>query len=90
MKLPRQRLDIAANVPLAEEFEAAGMTPKEAAAEVASVMSKLTAVTGKPSAEALADAATMAPSELAQLGLTAEQLDRAQTCRGCSTPRSYT
>ena len=70
--------DIAANAPLAKEFEAAGMTPKEAAAEVASVMSKLTAVTGKPSAEALADAATMAPSELAQLGLTAEQLDRAR------------
>jgi len=70
--------DIAANAPLAKEFEAAGMTPKEAAAEVANVMSKLTAVTGKPSAQALADAATMAPSELAQLGLTAEQLDRAQ------------
>ena len=70
--------DIASNVPLAKEFEAAGMTPDEAAAEVASVMSKLTAVTGKPSAEALADAATMAPSELAQLGLTAEQLDRAR------------
>jgi hypothetical protein len=74
--------DIAANAPLAEEFEAAGMTPKEAAAEVASVMSKLTAVTGKPSAEALADAATMAPSELAQLGLTAEQLSRAQRVEG--------
>ena len=70
--------DIAANAPLAKEFEAAGMTPKEAAAEVASVMSKLTAVTGKPSAEALADAATMSTSELAQLDLTAEQLDRAQ------------
>ena len=74
--------DIAANAPLAKEFEAAGMTPKEAAAEVASVMSKLTAVTGKPSAEALADAATMAPSELAQLGLTAEQLSRAQRVEG--------
>jgi len=70
--------NIAADVPLAKEFEAAGMTPKEAAAEVASVMSKLTAVTGKPSAQALADAATMSTSELAQLGLTAEQLSRAQ------------
>ena len=74
--------DIAANVPLAKEFEAAGMTPKEAAAEVASVMSKLTAVTGKPSAEALADAATMSPSELAQLGLNAEQISRAQRVEG--------
>ena len=69
---------IADDVPLAEEFEAAGFTAKEAAAEVANVMSKLTAVKGKPSAEALAEAATMDPSQLAQLGLTAEQIDRAQ------------
>jgi hypothetical protein len=69
---------IASDVPLAKEFEAAGFTAKEAAAEVANVMSKLTAVTGKPSAEALAEAATMDPAQLAQLGLTAEQIDRAQ------------
>ena len=73
---------IAADVPLAEEFEAAGMTPKEAAAEVADVMSKLTAVTGKPSAEALAQAATMSTDELAQLGLSAEQISRAQRVEG--------
>ena len=69
---------IADDVPLAEEFEAAGFTAKEAAAEVANVMSKLTAVTGKPSAEALAEAATMDPSQLAQLGLTVEQIERAR------------
>jgi hypothetical protein len=74
--------DIAANAPLAEEFEAAGMTPKEAAAEVANVMSKLTAVTGKPSAEALTQAATMSTDELAQLGLTAAQISRAQRVEG--------
>ena len=74
--------DIAANVPLAKEFEAAGMTPKEAAAEVANVMSKLTAVTGKPSAEALTQAATMSTAELAQLGLSAEQISRAQRVEG--------
>ena len=67
-----------ADVPLAKEFEAAGMTTAEAAQEVANVMSKLTAVTGKPSAEALADAATMDPQQLAQLGLTVEQIDRAR------------
>jgi hypothetical protein len=66
------------DVPLAKEFEAAGMTTAEAAQEVANVMSKLTAVTGKPSAEALADAATMDPQQLAQLGLTVEQIDRAR------------
>tara|TARA_R110002153_G_scaffold259266_1_gene418894 strand:+ start:517 stop:3702 length:3186 start_codon:yes stop_codon:yes gene_type:complete len=70
--------DISANVPLSKEYEAAGMTPKEAADEVANVMSKLTAVTGKPSKEALVDAATMSPELLAQLGLTAAQVDRAQ------------
>ena len=69
---------IASDVPLAKEFEAAGMTAKEAASEVANVMSKLTAVTGKPSAEALAEAATMDPAQLAQLGLTVDQIDRAQ------------
>tara|TARA_Y100000385_G_scaffold118863_1_gene123718 strand:- start:1039 stop:3849 length:2811 start_codon:yes stop_codon:yes gene_type:complete len=74
--------DIAANVPLAIEFEAAGMTPKEAAAEVANVMSKLTAVTGKPSEEALTQAATMSTDELAQLGLTAAQISRAQRVEG--------
>ena len=70
--------DISANVPLSKEYEAAGMTPKEAADEVANVMSKLSAVTGKPSKEALVDAATMSPDQLAQLGLTAAQVDRAQ------------
>jgi hypothetical protein len=74
--------DIAANAPLAKEFEAAGMTPKEAAAEVANVMSKLTAVTGKPSTEALTQAATMSTDELAQLDLTAEQISRAQRVEG--------
>jgi hypothetical protein len=74
--------DIAANAPLAKEFEAAGMTPKEAAAEVANVMSKLTAVTGKPSTEALTQAATMSTAELAQLGLSAEQISRAQRVEG--------
>lgn len=74
--------NIAADVPLAKEFEAAGMTPKEAADEVASVMSKLTAVTGKPSKEALTQAATMSTDELAQLGLSAEQISRAQRVEG--------
>jgi len=74
--------NIAANAPLAKEFEAAGMTPKEAAAEVANVMSKLTAVTGKPSEEALTQAATMSTDELAQLGLTAAQISRAQRVEG--------
>ena len=77
-KATQTEAKLRADVPLAKEFEAAGMTTAEAAQEVANVMSKLTAVTGKPSAEALADAATMDPQQLAQLGLTAEQIDRAR------------
>jgi hypothetical protein len=77
-KATQTEAKLRADVPLAKEFEAAGMTTAEAAAEVADVMSKLTAVTGKPSAEALADAATMDPQQLAQLGLTVEQIDRAR------------
>jgi len=69
---------IAKDVDLAAEFEAAGMTAEQASEEVANVLSTLEAATGKPSGEALAEAASMDPSELAQLGLTVEQIDRAR------------
>jgi len=69
---------IASDVKLLDEFEAAGYTAKEAAAEVRDVLNKLSAATGKPSDEALAEAATMDPEDLAQLGLTVEQIERAQ------------
>ena len=46
--------------------------------EVQGVLDKLTAATGKPSEEALAEAATMDPAQLAQLGLTAAQIEAAQ------------
>jgi hypothetical protein len=48
-----------------------------ATADVKDTLAKLEAATGKPSAEALADAATMTPDQLAQLGLTAAQIDEA-------------
>ena len=69
---------IASDVKLLDEFEAAGYTAKEAADEVRDVLNKLSAATGKPSNEALAEAATMDPEDLAQLGLTVEQIERAQ------------
>lgn len=53
----------------------------EASAGVESIMDRLEAATGKPSDEALADAATMAPEELAQLGLTVAQIKEAQTVK---------
>ena len=77
-KVEQTEATIAKDVALAEEFETAGMTAKQAAEEVTKVLDALTAATGKPSAEALAQAATMSTEELAQLGLTAEQIDRAR------------
>lgn len=58
---------------------AATFTAEQAATDVSNTLEKLTAATGKPSAEALADAATMSPDQLAQLGLTVEQIQQAQT-----------
>jgi hypothetical protein len=46
---------------------------------VQGVVDKVVAATGKPSDEALADAATMSPDQLAQLGLDAVQIKEAQT-----------
>jgi len=69
---------IEGDVPLAKEFEAKGYTADQAAQEVIDVMSKLEAATGKPSDQALAEAATMNPQELAQLGLTVDQIENAQ------------
>lgn len=69
--------DLADKVQLPERFTAAGMTVEEAANEVKTVVDKVTAATGKPSAEALAEAASMDPNDLAQLGLSAAQIEAA-------------
>ena len=58
---------------------AATFTADQSAQQVQDTLATLTAATGKPSAEALADAATMSPDQLAQLGLTVEQIQQAQT-----------
>ena len=50
-----------------------------ATASVEEVLTRLEAATGKPSAGALADAQTMNPEELAQLGLDAAQIQQATT-----------
>ena len=52
--------------------------PLEATAGVEEVMSRLEAATGKPSADAIVDAAQMDPQELSQLGLTVAQITEAQ------------
>ena len=61
--------------------EANTYEPVEASEGVAGVMDRLEAVTGKPSDEALAEAATMDPDQLAQLGLTVAQIKEAQTVK---------
>ena len=68
----------AGDISKATEFGADTFTAKEAAEEVQKVMNTLSAATGKPSIEALAEAATMDPQQLAQLGLTVAQIENAQ------------
>ena len=57
---------------------AATYTAGTSAEEVQSILDKVEAATGKPSDEALAEAVTMDPEELSQLGLTIEQIENAQ------------
>ena len=54
---------------------------------VSAAMDKLVAATGKPSAEALAQAATMSPEALASLGIDAATLDAAQKVQA-TAPRT--
>ena len=57
--------------------EAASYDVTLATPEVQDVLDQLEAATGRPSDEALAQAATMPPEELAQLGLSAAQINEA-------------
>ena len=57
--------------------EAVTYTAEETQQQVEDTLSKLEAATGKPRDEALAEAQTMNPEDLAQLGLTAAQIDQA-------------
>ena len=62
-------------VPTAKD--AATYTAEETQAAVKETLDSLVAATGKPSTDALAEAQTMNPEELAQLGLTAAQIEEA-------------
>ena len=57
---------------------AATVTAETAAEGAQATLDTLTAATGKPSDEALAEAATMSPDQLASLGLTVDQIAEAQ------------
>jgi hypothetical protein len=69
----------AGDVVAPEVKAAATFTAEKTTEQVQETLDKLTAVTGKPSTEALVEAQTMDPSQLAQLGLTVEQIEQAVT-----------
>ena len=70
---------IAGDVAAPEVKDAATFTAEQTAQQVQDTLDKLTAVTGKPSAEALAEAQSMDPAQLAQLGVTVDQIQQAVT-----------
>ena len=70
---------IAGDVVAPEVKDAATFTAEQTAQQVQDTLNKLTAVTGKPSAEALAEAQSMDPAQLAQLGVTVDQIQQAVT-----------
>jgi len=70
--------------------DAATVDATTVTSEVTDVLDKLTAATGKPSADALADAATMSPEELKSLGLTVEQIEEARRVEGAPTRKIET
>lgn len=59
--------------------------PLEVTAGVEQIMDHLEKVTGKVGKEALVEAQTMSPEDLAQLGLTAAQIKKAQTVQNAPT-----
>ena len=70
--------DTAADVAAPDVKPAVTVETATSEAAVNTALDKLVAATGKPSAEALAQAATMSPDKLAQLGISAATLDAAQ------------
>ncbi len=69
----------AGDVEAPEVKDAATYTAEQTLKQVEDTLKKLTAATGKPSDDALAEAETMRPDQLAQLGLTVEQIKQAVT-----------
>ena len=59
--------------------------PLDVSADVNEIMNRLEKVTGKVGPQALVEAQTMSPEELAQLGLSAAQIEKAQTVQGAPT-----
>ena len=74
----------AAAVAAPAPIEAATITAEQTAPAAQETLDTLTAATGKPSDEALAEAATMSPDQLASLGLSAAQITQAQQAQAAT------
>jgi len=68
-----------------KEVKAETYEPLDVGADVNAIMNRLEAVTGKVGAEALVEAQTMSPEDLAQLGLSAAQIAKAQQVENAPT-----
>ena len=73
------KADTAPEVKAPTATETVVYEPVKASSGVGAVMDRLTAATGKPSEEALAEAAQMSPEDLASLGLSVAQIEQART-----------
>ena len=78
-------VDTVKTVDAPDKLQAKTYEPLEVTADVEQIMDHLEKVTGKVGPEALVEAQTMDPKELAQLGLSAAQLEKAQTVQGAPT-----
>jgi hypothetical protein len=78
-------VDTVKTVDAPDKLETKTYEPLEVTANVEQIMDHLEKVTGKVGPEALVEAQTMDPKELSQLGLSAAQLEKAQTVQGAPT-----
>jgi len=78
-------VDTVKTVDAPDKLQTKTYEPLEVTADVEQIMDHLEKVTGKVGPEALVEAQTMDPKELAQLGLSAAQLEKAQTVQGAPT-----
>jgi len=78
-------VDTTKTVDQPDEITTKTYQPLEVTADVNDIMERLEEVTGEVGQNALVKAQTMSPDELAQLGLTAAQIEKAQTVQGAPT-----
>ena len=80
-----ETVDTTKTVGQPDEITTKTYEPLEVTADVEDIMERLEEVTGEVGPDALVKAQTMSPDELAQLGLSAAQIEKAQTVQGAPT-----